>query len=207
MLVMEKLASRRGVKSDVPNQELAKELALNNDTDGIKEIAENLWSDDKAVQSDCIKVLYEVGYLRPELIAVHVNEFISLLKSGNNRLIWGGMIALSTIAGIRSREIFDSRDIIEDTIEKGSVITVDAGIKTLSRVAASGEPYNKTLFPYLISSLRNCKPKSVAQYSESIFETVTENNREQYVKVLNERKEILSPSQSKRIEKLLKKLQ
>lgn len=207
MSVLGKLASRRGVKSDVPNQKLARELALNNDTDGIKEIAENLWYNDKAVQSDCIKVLYEIGYINAELIAEYVDDFIKLLDSKNNRLVWGGMIALSTIADIRAREIFDSSDIIRKTIEEGSVITVDAGIKTLSGVAASEEHYNKTLFPYLVNILRNCRPKSVAQYAESIFYAVTDENRMQYIKVLNERKDILNPSQLKRVEKLLKKVQ
>lgn len=207
MSVIEKLASRQGVNSDVPNQELAKELAFNNDTAAIKELAGHLWYKDKAVQSDCIKVLYEVGYIKPELIADYVNDFIKLLSSRNNRLVWGGMIALSTIADLKSREIFDSRDIIMQTIEEGSVITVDAGIKTLSRVAASGKRYNDILFPYLISSLRNCRPKSMAQYSESIFEAVTDENRLQFIEVLNERKDNLHPSQIKRIMKLLKKLQ
>lgn len=207
MSVIEKLASRQEVNSDVPNQQLARELALNNDNHGIMEIVEHLYYKDKTVQSDCIKVLYEVGYIKPELIADYVNDFIKLLTSRNNRLIWGGMIALSTIADLKSREIFAFRDIIMKTIEEGSVITVDAGIKTLSRVAASGEQYNDILFPYLISSLRNCRPKSVAQNSESIFEAVTDENRLQFIDVLNERKDILHPSQLKRIEKLLKKLQ
>ena len=65
MSVLDKLASRQGVKSDVPNQELARELVLNNFTDGINEIAENLSYNEKAVQSDCVKVLYEIGYLNP----------------------------------------------------------------------------------------------------------------------------------------------
>ena len=158
MSVLDKLASRQGVKSDVPNQELARELVLNNFTDGINEIAENLSYNEKAVQSDCVKVLYEIGCLNPELIAKYVNDFIKLLNSRNNRLVWGGMIALSTISDIRAREIFDSRDIIKKTIEEGSIITVDAGIKTLSKVAASEEHFNKTLFPYLVNSLRNCRP-------------------------------------------------
>ena len=50
-----------GIKSDVPNQQLAKELAENTQIEEIKIIAENLGNTDKAVQSDCIKVLYEIG--------------------------------------------------------------------------------------------------------------------------------------------------
>ena len=35
----------------------------------MREIAENLWNKDKNIQADCIKVLYEVGYIEPPLIA------------------------------------------------------------------------------------------------------------------------------------------
>ena len=61
MSVLDKLAGSMGIKSDVPNQQLAKELAENTQIEEIKIIAENLGNTDKAVQSDCIKVLYEIG--------------------------------------------------------------------------------------------------------------------------------------------------
>ena len=45
---------------------------------------------------------------------------------------WGGMIALSTIACLKSKEKFEQRETINKALEKGSVITADAGIKTIS---------------------------------------------------------------------------
>ena len=54
------------------------------------------------IASDCIKTLYEVGYLKPELIAPYVGDFLKLIKSRENRLVWGGMLALSTIAALKS---------------------------------------------------------------------------------------------------------
>lgn len=207
MSIVAKLASQQGDKSDVPNQELADELAANNDISGIQEIAQNLWTSDKAIQSDCIKVLYEIGYQKPALIADYWRDFIKLLKHPNNRLVWGSMIALSTIADIKAGDLFDHRDAIQNTIEKGSVITRDAGIKALSLVAASKDNYKKALFPYLLETLKNCRPKSVAQYAESILQAVTDANKSDYIKVLNERKDILNPSQSKRVQKILTKLQ
>jgi len=68
MSLLEKLACMQKRKDEVLNQELAKELAQKNDKSGIKEIAENLQNKDKNIQNDCIKVLYEIGYLKPELI-------------------------------------------------------------------------------------------------------------------------------------------
>jgi hypothetical protein len=205
MSVIDKLATSLDTKSDVPNQILAKELTENNDNSGIKAIVDNLENKNKSIQSDCIKVLYEIGYIKPDLISDYMNVFVKLLKSRNNRLVWGGMIALSTIARLKAREIFEQSDIIKQAIEDGSVITADAGIKTLSGVAASADNYNKELFPYLIKQLKTCRSISVAQYSESIFVAVTEKNKTQFVEVVQERKDILNQSQLKRVDKLLKK--
>ena len=206
MSVLNELASVQGVRSDMPNQKLAKKLAESNNTKAMEELVANLTSNEKAIQSDCIKVLYEIGYIKPTLIAEYVNDFIKLLNSRNNRLVWGAMIALSTIAVIKPKEIYKEQEAIKAVIEKGSVITVDAGIKTLSGVAASNYKYNTELFPYLIELLQSCRPKSVAQYAESISVAVTDQNKMEFKEAVNARKDILNPSQLKRIEKLLKQL-
>jgi hypothetical protein len=44
------------------------ELAQKQDRAGIREIAEGLHHRNPDVQSNCIKVLYEIGYLNPELV-------------------------------------------------------------------------------------------------------------------------------------------
>lgn len=206
MSILDKFACRQGVRSDVPNQELARYLASNHRAEDIEEIAKNLWNKDKAIQSDCIKILYEIGYIKPELIAKYVNDYIKLLKDRNNRLVWGGMIALSTIARIKHKEIFANLDIIKETTKKGSVITADGGIMTLANTAASGDKYNQAIFPYLIDCLKNCRPKSVGQYSESISVAVTKKNLGLFADTINARKHVLSPSQLKRVDKVLKKL-
>ena len=87
MSILEKLACVQAVRSDVPNQKLAWELASKNSSEEISEIAENLWNKDKAIHSNCIKVLYEIGYIKLELIAEYVNDFTKLLSSRNNRLV------------------------------------------------------------------------------------------------------------------------
>ena len=96
-------SSSLGRRDEVPNQELARDLATKKDKAGIREIAENLWNKDKNIQADCIKVLYEIGYLEPKLIADYAEDFVKLLKSKNNRLVWGGMTALAEVAKVESR--------------------------------------------------------------------------------------------------------
>ncbi|MCR4437838.1 MAG: hypothetical protein QHJ34_02185 [bacterium] len=139
MSVLQRRAHFQNWRDEVPNQELTKELAQAQDRAGIREIAEGLCHDNPNVQSDCIKVLYEVGYLNPEVIAEYVDDFLNLLKSRNNRLVWGSMIALSTLAGIKAETVFSRIEEEKGAMEKGSVITVDNGVKTLAAVAARHE--------------------------------------------------------------------
>ncbi|MHB2149698.1 hypothetical protein ACX8XP_11630 [Calditrichota bacterium LG25] len=81
MSVIERLASSLGRRDDVPNQELARELANRKANDEIRQLVENLKNPQRNIQSDCIKVLYEIGYLAPELIAPYAANFLELLKS------------------------------------------------------------------------------------------------------------------------------
>ena len=105
-MAIEKLACNMGRNDEIPNIELAEELCAKKDSKGIKEIADGLYDEDEAAANDCIKVLYEIGQRKPELICDYVPVFLSLLKSKNNRLIWGAMTALSYTALLRPSEIF-----------------------------------------------------------------------------------------------------
>ena len=105
MSVLKRIAFFQNRRDEVPNLELAKDLAERGDRESIGEIVHNLHHENANVRSDCLKVLYEIGYLRPELIADYVGEFLALVGDKHNRMVWGGMIALSTIAGIRAGEI------------------------------------------------------------------------------------------------------
>ena len=168
MSIVNRLASALGEKDEAPNIELALELCRSGNRADIEELVEKLASKNKAIQGDCIKVLYETGYREPQLISQYVYEFLSLLKSRNNRLVWGAMIALSTIADRKPGEIFNNLADMVEAIKNGSVITIDNGIKTLAIVASVDEKYNKEIFPFLIGHLKKCRPKDVPQHAESI---------------------------------------
>lgn len=206
MSILNRIASQQNRRDDVPNQELAKELATAEDLNGISEIAENLFNKEKNIQSDCIKVLYEISYIKPELIAQYAESFIKLLKSRDNRLVWGAMLALSEVAIIKADVIFNNLETIYSAMQKGSVITVDNGIKVLARVASQNDTYNKSIFPYLINHLENCRPKEVGQHSESISIAVNLQNKNEFIKVLQERESLLTNAQLSRVKKLYKVL-
>ena len=108
MSVLEELASGLGERGDQPNVRLVEKLTDLEDTQGIREIGAGLRHSDKKVQSDCIKVLYEIGYRKPELVADFAGDFLALLTSKNNRLVWGAMIGLSTIAHLRYNVLFEN---------------------------------------------------------------------------------------------------
>lgn len=204
MAVLDRISYFRGKRDENSNIILARELAETEDVYGIKEIAENVFNNDKNIQSDCLKVLYEIGYIKPELIGEYVDIFIKLLRSKNNRMVWGAMIALSVIAPIKEKEIFASLDDIYISIEKGSVITIDNGIKVLARIASKNQEYNKVIFPYLINHLKRCRLKEVAQHSESIFPAVNDENKEEFIKILKEKENMITKSQLARVKKLYK---
>jgi hypothetical protein len=153
-----------------------------------------------------LKVLYEVGYLEPALIAEYVGDFIKLLKSRHNRMVWGSMIALSTIAEIKAEEIFKHYEEIKKTMEKGSVITVDNGIKTLAIAAATKNDLKKKIFPYLLKHLETCRPKEVPQHAEKIAVAVDAKNKKKFAEVLEKRMIDMSSSQAVRVKKVIKKV-
>ena len=207
MSVLNKIAFYQNRRDEVPNQELARALAKKKDRKGIREIAENLWHDNAQVQSDCLKVLYEIGYLNPALIADWVGDFIKLLGSKHNRLVWGSMIAVSTVAEARAAELYEHRGAIQEAMERGSVITVDNGVKTLAVIAAGNAARSKALFPYLLRHLEMCRPKEIPQHAEKILVAVTASNGIKFIQVLENRLAELTPAQAGRVRRVIKKAQ
>ena len=70
MSIITELASAKERKDEEPNIALAKKIASGNDRTAIKELVSNLSNKNKEIQSDGIKVLYEAGYLKKDLIAL-----------------------------------------------------------------------------------------------------------------------------------------
>jgi hypothetical protein len=204
MSVLNKLAHALGRRDQIPNQELAWELTKARNQIGIQEIIAGFKHKERAIQSDCIKVAYEIGYIAPDLIADYSNEFLDLLRSRNNRLVWGAMIALGTFAGLKPDELFDQRAEIIKAIENGSVITIDAGIQALATIAETKSEYRDELCPYLLGHLRKCRPKDVPQRAEKIMLAVDAQFRQEFINLLEKRTADLKLSQVKRLQKVIK---
>lgn len=202
--MLNKIAFYQGRRDEIPNQELAKELAQKEDKDGIQEIADNLWNENKSIQSDCIKVLYSIGYLKPILIADYIKDFLKLLNNKNNRMVWGSMIALETISLIKHEDIWMDIDNIIETIKKGTVITQVWGIKLLANLSTINTKYHTKLYPILFDYLRDCRPIDFPTRTETLLKVLNDDNFNEFNNIINNKKDELKDSQLKRLNKILK---
>lgn len=204
-MAIEKVAFNLGRNDEDPNINLAIALTTSKDRKGIKEIVEGLNNENEQIANDCIKVLYEIGERDPNLIAEYVFEFIKLLKSRNNRLIWGSMTALTKIAHLKSKEIYENFEIVKKAYEKGSVITVDNSISVFAEICRANIEYEKVVFPIILNHLKECRSKEVPQHCERAFICINNKNAKEFIRVLRERMELLSESQQKRVSKIIKR--
>lgn len=202
--MLERLACNNGRNDEELNIELAEYICKEGNAAYVQEIVDGVQGNDKAVANDCIKVLYEIGERKPELIKEHVLVFIALLRCKNNRLVWGAMTALACITPLKAKEIYDNIEVIKNAYQNGSVITVDQSISVFAKLCTSGIEYEKNIFPLLLEHLRTCRPKEVAQHAERVSICINECNRQEFFDVLEERKPHLSESQVKRINKLFR---
>lgn len=206
MPIIEFLASSQGSRSSAANIALAEEIASNGNRDAVSELIRLLKHSDRNIQGDSVKTLYETGYRNPELIASYYANFLDLLTNRNNRLVWGGMIALTTIANIRHKELFESLDLIMDTINKGSVITIDCGVEILAKLN-NFDAYHNTTDPLLMEQLLKCPIKQLPTYASKSLEHIGKHSTEGYKNIISNRlNECEKESQRKKLEKLLRSM-
>lgn len=205
MSVIPQLASSLHRRDEAPNEELAKAIAAKNDKKAVQELIENL--NNKDIQNDCIKVLYETGERNPALIAPYAHEFLALLNHKNNRLQWGAMTALNSITLENPELIYASLPKIIAAADKGSVITKDNAVNILIKLC-SVKNYAGSAFDLLNEQLLNSPANQVPMYAEKAMPVINEKNKNKFITTLNARlADIDKDSKRKRIEKVIKKLQ
>ena len=206
MSIINKLASQQNRRDEIPNQQFAKEIAAAGDKKAVKELFENLTNKDKGIQSDCIKVIYEIGEQKPKLIAGFANELIELLSNKNNRLQWGAMTALHSITGEAPKAVYGALPQIIDVADKGSVITNDHCVGILVKLCGMKE-YAEDVFPLLNERLIKSPTNQLPMYAENALPVITEKNKAVFIKTLTLRLgEIEKDTKRIRVEKVIKKL-
>jgi hypothetical protein len=204
--ILEKLSSSLNRRDEVPNQQLAEEIAKKKDKTAVKELVANLNNKNKAIQSDCVKTLYETGYIDSKLIAPYVKDFVTLLDSKNNRLQWGAMIALDVVTEEDPEAVYSALGKIIAVAEKGSVITKDHYVNILIKLSRAKKFYHKT-FPLLIEQLHSSLTNQLPKYAEDSLELLNENNKEVFLKTLNGRlRDMTVETKRKRLEKVISKI-
>jgi hypothetical protein len=207
MSVIPKLASSLGRRDEVPNQKLAQQIVDKNDKAAVKELLDHLADNDRRIQSDCIKVLYEIGTRKPQLIANAAPMFVDLLESKNNRLVWGAMTALDAIADENPELVSSSLPKILTIADRGSVITRDHAVGILTKLAAT-KKHASQAFALLIDQLKNCPPNQFPMYVENALPVITKKTAAAFIAVLRSRIEQLpKDSQRTRVAKVLKRAQ
>ena len=207
MSVIRRIAYFQGRGDERPNQDLARSLARSRNREAIREIAENLHSPNRNIQSDCLKVLYEIGYLNPSLIAGYVDEFLDLLTSKNNRTVWGGMIALATVSPLKPGAIGKRLGEVVQAVEGGTLITVVWGVKVLATVAGAERRFRAKSLPVLKRVLTSCLPRDVPMHAESILTVIDVADRKPFLAILAARQPELSAAQAGRLRTTLRKLE
>ena len=165
MTILNKLATSLGRRDEVPNQLLAAEIVRKKDKRAVEELIQNLSHRHKGIQSDCIKVLYEIGESAPQLIAPHYKVFGDLLESRNNRLVWGAMTALDAIASLEPKGIYGLLGKVLKATDEGSVITRDHAVGILTKLT-SNKQYTAKCFPLILEQLRTCPNNQLPMYAE-----------------------------------------
>ncbi|MEZ4776481.1 MAG: hypothetical protein R3D00_25115 [Bacteroidia bacterium] len=207
MSITDRLSSSLGRKDEVPNQELAQEIAENEDLAAIKELVENLHHKDKSIQSNCIKVLYEIGEKKPVLIAPFADDLITLLDSKNNRLQWGAMTALDAIAAESPKAVYEALPKIIAVADKGSVITNDHCVGILIKLCAV-KTYEADAFSLLIERLIKSPTNQLPMYAERALPIVNANNKSRFIDTLSGRLgEIEKDAKRVRVEKVIKRVE
>lgn len=206
MPVIDKLATTLGRRDEIPNQELARDIAAGNDQAAVQELVGLLQHRDKNIQSDAVKVLYEIGERTPALIAPQASAFINLLSSKNNRLVWGALTALDVMTAHASASVYDALPKILDAADRGSVIAKDHAVGILIKLAAQ-PAYADTAFPLLLEQMKKCPSNQFPMYAENALPLIKGDNKDVFAALLTSRlDDFEKESKKERVLKILKKL-
>lgn len=206
MSLLDTLIENAGRKDEQANVALAEQITAKNDTRAVAELIGYLRHKNKNIPQDCIKILYEIGERKPDLIKAYANVFVDLLESQNNRLQWRAMTALDTITASAPDKIYAVLPKIISAAEKGSVITKDHGMNILIRLC-SVPSYADNAFALLNEQLKTAAPNQLPMYAENALPVV----KEKYIPVFRETllsrlDDMEKESKRKRVEKVIRKL-
>ena len=204
---LEQLASSLGRKDHEPNIALAEKISKNQDKKAVEELITLMNHKSSAIRHDAIKVLYEIGERKSELIIPYSKDFLKLFDQKDNWMKWGAMSALSMISNTNPELISKHLTSILDAMDSGSVITRDHGIYILCNVARL-KKHHSDCMELLLEQIQKAPVNQTPMYAEKTVEVISPPYVKRLEKVLRSRQDVMEiPTKAKRIEKLLNSLQ
>lgn len=206
MSVLDKLSSALGRNDERPNVELAEGLAAKPDAAAVRELVGALSTGSTAVSNDAIKVLYELGARRPELVVPHAGAFLTLLGSRNNRNVWGALQAIESVTQLAPELVLSALPQIIAAADKGSVIAKDKAVQILAKLATAG--HAEVALPVLLERVEAAAPNQFPMYAEAASVVVDAGHRERLRQILDARLgQIDASAKRARVDKILRRLQ
>jgi hypothetical protein len=207
MSVLDRLASALGRRDEQPNVALARDLAGSEDRAGIAMLAEALARGPRPISGDAIKALYELGALRPDLVRPHADAFLTALDSRQNRLVWGAMAALDTLAADYPELIAAHLPEILAAAERGSVIARDKAVSMLATLASRPGPAGPQAWGHLLAILRDAPVNQVAMYADAALSAAPMHDPAALADAVRTRLAgIATPARRARLDKVLRRL-
>lgn len=205
MSVLGRLARAMDRNDERPNVELAEVLAASGDAAAVAELADALAQAPVAVQNDALKVLYEIGARRPELVAPHLDAVLPLLSSRNNRNVWGALKAIETIAPLRPDTVGAAMNDVLAAADRSSVIAKDAANGILASLIAAGQ--TKRLLPVALERLSQAAPNQFPTYAEQIGAVINAAHSARLIEIIENRlPRVAGTAKQTRLRKLLLRL-
>ena len=203
MSSLDRLATTLGRRDEIPNIELAQSLVAARDEEGVQELVDALSRGPAPIAADAIKVLYEAGAIDPSIIAPYAAEFAALLRSRNNRMVWGAASALHAISLGAPEAVTPHLPTLMDAVASGSVITADRGIGAI----ANGALGDAAATEFVLDHLRTCGAKYVPLRGEYSLGAVTAANAARFADVLEGRLDEQSTGGRARLKRLLRRIE
>lgn len=203
--VLSKLAGALGRRDEAPNVELARALAERPNAVAVATLVETLTNGTIAAQGDAIKVLYELGGRRPELLSPYVDTFVSLLATKNNRLHWGVLSALDTLGDLESARIRKHLSAILSAAERASVIGKDKAVSLICKLHANAK--SKPTWAALVRLLDDAANNQFPSYAEQLERVAKGAERTELAAIVTRRLPLVpQPAKVKRLNATLARL-
>ncbi|HEV2817948.1 MAG TPA: hypothetical protein VGW40_12095 [Allosphingosinicella sp.] len=203
---LDRLASALGRRDEEPNVAPARDLAAGGNVADVAALAAALGTAPRPIRHDAIKALYEVGALRPDLVRPHAGAFLAAMNGIDNRLAWGALAALDTLAAHDPGLIAAHLPEILAAAARGSVIAKDKAVSILATLAAL-PGIAPEAWAALLAMVEGAAVNQAAMYAEAALRAAPMNDPAALAALLRKRRDgIVQPAKRARLEKVLRQL-